>query len=84
MTVMLLVGFGLLTSVALAVSLMLTRNRTLPLLQKLGWLALVWLVPLAGAWIAWMMLTEEIGLQQYAAGCGEEPSDGERARRELL
>lgn len=81
MTVVLLVGFGLLTSVALAVSLMLTRNRSLSVPQKLGWLALVWLVPLAGAWIAWMMLTEEIGLQQYAAGCEDE---AERARRELL
>jgi hypothetical protein len=81
MTVVLLVGFGLLTSVALAVSLMLTRNRSLSVPQKLGWLALVWLVPLAGAWIAWMMLTEEIGLQQYAAGCED---DAERVRRELL
>jgi hypothetical protein len=72
MTVVLLVTFGLLISVALAVSLMLTRDQTLSLLQKLGWLALVWLVPLAGAWIAWMMLTEEIGLQQYAAGCDDD------------
>lgn len=79
MTVVLLVTFGLLTSVAMAVSLMLTRDRTLSTLQKLGWLALVWLVPLAGAWIAWMMLTEEIGLQQYAAG-----RDDEHSRRNLL
>ena len=83
MTVVLLVTFGLLTSVTLAVSLMLTRNRGLSLLQKLGWLALVWLVPLAGAWIAWMMLTEEIGLQQYAAAGDDDICRG-RAGREML
>jgi hypothetical protein len=78
MAALLLIAFGFLLSLALAVSLMLTRSRTLPLMQKLAWLALVWLVPLAGAFIAWLMLTEEMSLQQYAAGCDEDD-----ARRDL-
>jgi zinc transporter ZupT len=75
MAVVVLSGLGLLLSIALAVSLMLMRNRTLKPAQKLAWLALVWLVPFAGAWIAWLMLTEEIALQQRAAALDEQTHD---------
>jgi zinc transporter ZupT len=75
MAVVVLSVLGLLLSIALAVSLMLMRNRTLKPSQKLAWLLLVWLVPFAGAWIAWLMLTEEISLQQRAAALDEQTHD---------